>query len=78
MTIETIKKYLDAQPFAPFEIFLADGRKFPVEHPDFVALGGTGRALALCQPREDGFDILDVRLVASLHVKTGGLSDGGS
>jgi hypothetical protein len=77
MTIEALRKYYDAQPFTPFEIHLADGRKFPVVHREFLALGATGRTVAVTQPGDDGFDILDVRLVASLHVKSAGMMDGG-
>jgi hypothetical protein len=75
MTIEAIMKFYDAKPFVPFEMLLTDGRKFPVVHREFLALSSTGRTLAVVQPGEDGFDILDVRLVASLHVKSGGIMD---
>ena len=77
MTIEAIRQYDDAQPFTPFEIHLADGRKFPVLHREFLALAASGRTLAVSQPGDDAFDILDIRLVASLHVKSGGVIDGG-
>jgi hypothetical protein len=77
VTIEAIKKFYDAKPFVPFEMHLADGRVFPVEHREFLALTSTGRTLAVTQPGEDGFDILDVRLVASLHVKSGSAMIGG-
>jgi hypothetical protein len=73
MTIEALRKCYDAQPFVPFEMLLADGRKFPVLDREFLALGASGRTLAVTQPGDDGFDILDVRLIASLQVKSGGM-----
>ena len=33
---ERIREVLHAVPFLPFVIYMADGRKFRVEHPDFV------------------------------------------
>lgn len=77
MTIEAIRRRYDAQPFVPFEIHLADGRKFPVEHREFLLLGGGGRTLAVTKPGDDAFDILDVRLVTNLHVKSGGVMNDG-
>jgi hypothetical protein len=78
MTIEAVRKHYDAQPFIPFEIHLADGRVFPVAHREFLALGPTGRTVAVAQPGDDSFDILDVRLVTGLHVKSGGVMNGGN
>jgi hypothetical protein len=37
MTTEQFKNTLHLQPFRPFMIRMADGRTFPVVHPDFVA-----------------------------------------
>ena len=39
MDIAGIRGVLHMEPFEAFVIRLADGRSFPVIHPDFVALG---------------------------------------
>jgi hypothetical protein len=39
MGLQGIREALHRQPFEPFTIRLADGRKLPVRHPDFVAVG---------------------------------------
>ena len=33
---ERIRELLQIVPFQPFVIYMADGRKFQVNHPDFV------------------------------------------
>jgi len=38
MDLNTIRNALREQPFKPFELWLADGRRVPVGHPEFVAL----------------------------------------
>jgi hypothetical protein len=37
MRIEELRTALHAEPFEPFMIRTADGREFPVRHPDAVA-----------------------------------------
>jgi len=38
MDLNSIRAALRAEPFRPFELCLADGRRVPVKHPEFVAL----------------------------------------
>jgi hypothetical protein len=38
MDLNSIRSALRAQPFRPFELALADGRRVPVYHPEFVAM----------------------------------------
>ena len=37
-TMEQVRDAMHAMPFQPFILHLADGRKFRVKHPDFVAV----------------------------------------
>ena len=37
MTLEAIRKVYLSQPFKPFVIHVADGRKLSVPHPEFMA-----------------------------------------
>jgi hypothetical protein len=36
--LNSIRSALKEQPFDPFELCLADGRRVPVTHPEFVAM----------------------------------------
>jgi hypothetical protein len=39
MRPETLLQYKRANPFRPFRIVLNSGRKYDVQHPDFLAVG---------------------------------------
>jgi hypothetical protein len=43
MDIQGIRDAKNTQPFQPFTLALADGRRIEVRHPDFMALSPTGR-----------------------------------
>ncbi|MGD0077203.1 MAG: hypothetical protein ABSB91_01095 [Sedimentisphaerales bacterium] len=70
MTIGKVKEFYDALPFRAFTIHLADGRKIPVRHREFVALSPSGRTMIVYQP-DDSHDIIDILLVTSLEVRNG-------
>jgi len=70
MTAEQIRQAQQAAPFRPFTIHLADGRAFPVDHPELVLLSRGGRTLALAVGQE-AFEIIDVFLVTSLTTANG-------
>jgi hypothetical protein len=38
MDLNSIRHALRKEPFRPFELCLADGRRVPVKHPEFVAM----------------------------------------
>lgn len=68
MTIERFRELLDAEPFRPFTIHLADGREVPVVHREFIARAPTGRTVAVFQP-DDTLNIIDLLLVTDLEIK---------
>jgi hypothetical protein len=70
MTIEQLRQLYKAEPFQPFLIYLADGRKIPVKHREFLATSPSGRTIIVYQP-DDSFNIIDLLLVTSLEVKNG-------
>lgn len=71
MTIDQIRKLHQAKPFQPFDIHLADGRAFPVEHPEFLALTPPGRTVVL--GLADGtFEFIDLLLVTTLKLRSNG------
>jgi hypothetical protein len=70
MTIEQLRRAHRAQPFEPFALHLADGRKIDVAHPEFLAEFASGRTVIVTLP-DDTWEVIDLLLVTSLHVGNG-------
>jgi hypothetical protein len=66
--ISELQKLYDAEPFRPFFIHMADGRKIPVKHREFMALSPSGRTAYVYQLNDDS-DIIDVGLVTALELR---------
>ena len=47
MTLETIEDRLFAAPFLPLTVHVADGRFFPIDHPDYAFLLRVERTLVV-------------------------------
>ena len=71
MTAEQLRTAYHAEPFRPFVLHLADGRKIPVPHRDFIMAAPSGRTIVVCQPDET-FNIIDMLLVTDLEFKPQG------
>jgi hypothetical protein len=70
MKAESLRETLRAQPFHPFQIHLADGRAFDVEHPEFVAIPPKSpRVAILFHADGERFEIIDLGLVTTLSVR---------
>ncbi len=79
MTIENVRELIHAQPFAPFVVHLADGRKVSVNHPDFVSSSPTGRVIHVFHGAGDASSFIDVLLVTALELKNcDSAADGGN
>jgi hypothetical protein len=65
MTIERLDKLHHAQPFKAFTIFLGDGRKFHVSHPELLLHPPGTRTFVVWA--DDAFEIIDLLLVTSLR-----------
>jgi hypothetical protein len=70
MTVDQLRAQLQAQPFTPFNIRLADGRSIPVLHPEYTIISPRGRTAIVYQPNDD-CNIVDVQLVIDLELKPG-------
>jgi len=70
MTTEQLRSALRSTPFRPFTIRMADGRTFPVAHPDFVAQSPSGRTAIVFQP-DESYSVLDLLLMTELQVSNG-------
>ena len=76
MAIEKVRELLHANPFAGFNIRLADGRSIPVQHPDFVSSSQTGRVLHVFHGPNDASTFVNVVLVTALELNSGGTPAG--
>ncbi len=71
MTIDQLRRVARAEPFSPFTIYLADGRRFHVPHPEFITIPPTAtRTFVVAGPDED-YGIVDLLLVVSLDFENG-------
>lgn len=70
MTNDQIRFMHMARPFQPFDLYLADGRKVHVPHPEFLAQFPTGRAVILTYP-PGSIEIIDLMLVVSAKPTNG-------
>ena len=68
MTVERFQQALNASPFRPFTIHLADGKAIRVVSPEFVSPSPSGRTVIVWQP-DDSMNILDLLLVTNLEVE---------
>ncbi len=63
MNAETIREWLNRQPFEPFEVRLSNGERYHVRHPEVVAIGRN--RIAIFNPETDHFVH-----VALIHINT--------
>jgi hypothetical protein len=70
MTIEKIRTAWKEVPFRPFVLHLADGRRIPVRHPEFLHVSPLGRTIVVEQP-DESMNIVDVFLVTDIEYRRG-------
>jgi hypothetical protein len=71
MTTQQFQTALNAQPFRPFVVHLADGRGIPVQHREFATLSPSGRTVVIFQPNDE-MNIVDLLLVTDLELQKNG------
>jgi hypothetical protein len=64
MNTDALRGLVNAQPFRPFRLFLADGQSVDVVHHDFALLSGNGRSLVVSSPRRDS----DIRIISPMLI----------
>jgi hypothetical protein len=75
MTIDRIRDVWRAQPFRPFTIHMADGRRIPVHHRDLLMPSPSGRTVVVYQ-LDDALNIVDLLLVTDIEIAADGSSAG--
>jgi hypothetical protein len=68
MSPSEIRSALAAKPFQAFVIHLADGRSFPVRHPEFAYVAPKGRWVMVVH-EDEGYDIADMLLITGISVE---------
>jgi hypothetical protein len=66
MTVQQLRGTLRKTPFQPFTIRMADGRSFPIPHPDFLSMSPSGRTVIVYEA-DDEMDILDLLLMTEIE-----------
>jgi hypothetical protein len=67
MTVDHLRKTLQASPFQPFNVRMANGRIFHVPHPDFLSIFPSGR-LATVYDTPNTASIVDLLLMTELEI----------
>jgi hypothetical protein len=67
MTSDQLRDMINARPFAPFVMHMADGRNVEVNHPEMIAY--TGGPIAAIMKADDRVEIVDLLLVPSIEAK---------
>jgi len=71
----TIRDLVRTEPFKPFKMHLAEGRKIVITDPMSVALFGNGRDVFIAYPKSDRVEYVNFLFVNSIEV--GGKVNGG-
>jgi hypothetical protein len=73
MDINSIRNAVREQPFRPFVLSLADGRRVAVKHPEFVAMN---ERIVIVTNEESATKILEPLLIVSLEHEPAGRKGG--
>ncbi len=65
MDLNSIRSALRVEPFQPFVLHLADGRKIPIKHPEFVAMN---QRIVVVIDEEINSRVFEPLLIVSLEV----------
>lgn len=64
MDLNSIRHALKEVPFKPFDLCLADGRRVPVKHPEFVAMN---KRIVIVTDEESATKIIEPLLIVTLE-----------
>jgi hypothetical protein len=69
MIAKSLREFWRAAPFVPFEIHMADGRKFPVPHPDFLFISPKGDTIVLIDDDDAPHHLSPLLIVSAVPIK---------
>jgi hypothetical protein len=67
MSVSAIREAINAQPFRPFTVRVADQRSYLVPHPEFISIGPNNRT-AVVWFNDGGCSILDMLLITGIDI----------
>jgi len=67
MRTESLHEAIQAQPFRPFSLVLANNDRVPVTHPEWILHPRGARTCIIMKP-DDSFRVINVGLVLELDV----------
>lgn len=70
MTISKLREVHRSEPFRPFTLYLADGGRIRVSHPESLAYSTSGRTVVVVLPNETT-QYIDLLLVSRIEVGNG-------
>ena len=63
-----IRDLIQAVPFQPFDIHVADGRKFRIEHPDFILASSKNQSeVVIEEEHNDRMHFVSALLITSVE-----------
>lgn len=68
---DTIRMFMNAEPFTPFLIKTSDGKQYRVKHPDYVAISPKGGRVTVYADEETGTMLTALHIVAVESMKAG-------
>jgi hypothetical protein len=66
VTIDSLRKVHEARPFRPFTLFIADGRRLHVPHPECLWIPRKAGRTIFVEAEPDAPELVDLLLVASI------------
>ena len=66
MILDSIREAVDASPFQPFVIRLANGREYNVKHPDYAMVSPTERSMMVYYMDNDRAAAINVALITEV------------
>lgn len=67
MSAPAVRAALQATPFRPLAVRMADGRSFEIRHQDYLLVVPTGRTVFAFIPSGDEFSILAMLLMTAIE-----------
>ena len=75
MNADELRRIHATRPFEPFTLFLTDGRRFDVAHPEFLAFFPARRSIIVTHD-DASFDVIDLIHATGAHLRNGEKKDG--
>lgn len=76
VTIERLREAVQARPFRPFTIVMADGTRVKIQHPEMIAMSPKAERTFVVAYGNEQTAIIDLFLVAAFEFRNGAHRNG--